>query len=462
MFGVGASGPQSTAHSGSSRQGDERAVRDALSRVVADARALAPGVGVRLAQAAQREFAALEAEHLAALKKAGASDRDVQRRAAAGGTRSRKESSKQKKRADAVGENPDLAKKLGDGDIGDEHLDALADAAAKTGGDAARDEELIKELEDSKPDDAHKVTTKWLERREDDSTQTRYDRQRSRRKATKGRSLTSGCFTIELHSTDEDGGDMWAKINQRANGMYIADGGRDVPDHEHPRTHQQRLFDAAYELIMSEPAAGTITTDTGEITKTTATSPKAPSPRAMLHVTLTVDEEAEQQIRAACPNGQGYLPDTVLERYACGAMLGGTVFNQHGQILWHGRDRRHASPAQFAALVVRDGGCVLCGADISRCEAHHLDPFNAPVQGETNIDEMALVCTSCHHWLHDDKQTLYYLVSERFDDAARGSPPKLIWRTRPATPEEVAPVRKPKQETRSSETGRRSRSTSYG
>ena len=129
---------------------------------MADARALAPGVGVRLAQAAQREFAALEAEHLAALKKAGASDRDVQRRAAAGGTRSRKESSKQKKRADAVGENPDLAKKLGDGDIGDEHLDALADAAAKTGGDAARDEELIKELEDSKPDDAHKVTTKWF------------------------------------------------------------------------------------------------------------------------------------------------------------------------------------------------------------------------------------------------------------------------------------------------------------
>ena len=298
----------------------------------------------------------------------------MQRRAAAGGTRSRKESSKQKKRADAVGENPDLAKKLGDGDIGDEHLDALADAAAKSGGDAARDTDLIKELEDTKPDDAHKVTTKWLERREDDSTQTRYDRQRNRRKATKGRSLTSGCFTIELHSTDEDGGEMWAKINERANDMYIADGGRDVPDHEHPRTHQQRLFDAAYELIMSEPAAGTITKDTdedtntetgedvgGPVAKSAATPSKAPSPRTMLHVTLTVDDEAEQQIRAACPNGSGYLPETVLERYACGAMLGGTVFNQRGEVLWHGRGRRLASPAQWAALIVRDGGCVLCG-----------------------------------------------------------------------------------------------------
>ena len=77
MFGVGASGPQSASQKGQSRQSDERAVRDSLSRVVADVYALSPGVGIRLAQAAQREFAALEAEHLAALKKAGASDRDV-------------------------------------------------------------------------------------------------------------------------------------------------------------------------------------------------------------------------------------------------------------------------------------------------------------------------------------------------------------------------------------------------
>ena len=161
----------------------------------------------------------------------------------------------------------------------------------------------------------------------------------------------------------------------------------------------------------------------------------------MLHVTLTVDDDAEQQIRASCPSGNGYLPDSVLERYACGAMLGGTVFNERGEVLWHGRDRRLASPGQWAALIVRDGGCVLCGADPSRCQSHHLMPFEAPAQGETNIDEMALVCTSCHTWLHDSKHTLYYLVAERYGDNARGSPPRLVWRTRPATPEEIAPNR---------------------
>ena len=57
---------------------------------------------------------------------------------------------------------------------------------------------------------------------------------------------------------------MWARIEARANELYIADGGRDVPDGEHPRTYMQRLFDAAYELIMHQPAAGTVqTSDTG-------------------------------------------------------------------------------------------------------------------------------------------------------------------------------------------------------
>ena len=149
------------------------------------------------------------------------------------------------------------------------------------------------------------------------------------------RDRSSGCSTIELHGTDEARAEMWAKIETLAHEMYVADGGRDVPDAEHPRTYAQRLFDAAYELIMQQPAAGKLTNNTDTDADPSSNSEeeadddtngacdcgpairhKAPSPKTMLHVTLTVDDEAEQQIRAACPNGQGYLPDSVLERYA--------------------------------------------------------------------------------------------------------------------------------------------------
>ena len=517
MFGVGATaGPKGTADDAIHTQ-----VRDlgtVLLGLVAYANLIEPGVRVRFAQRAQREFAAVEAAALAELKTAGATDRDVQRRAAAGGTRSRKESSKRTKRADAVKENPTLAKKLGDGSLGEEHVDAIARASAESGGDAAKDETLIREIEESKPDDAHKITNKWLERRNEDSAQSRYDRQRSRRKAIKGRSLTSGTATIELHGSDEDQAEMWQRIEQRAHEMYVADGGRDVPDDEHPRTHQQRLFDAAYELIMQQPAAGRVATNADESAadqheqldqcdsggndgegsaspgSTRSSEPasqarqRAPHPRSLIHVTLTVDDDAEQSIRAACPNGQGYLPESVLERYACGSMLGGTVFNQRGEILWYGRKIRYASPAQYEALVARDGGCVLCGADASRCEVHHLDPFNAPVAGETNVDKMVLVCSPCHHWLHDHKRTLYRILappgdidnagpeadhpvtqrskpsakrrpdrqSARPDQQKRNNPSrnsdalpgtlaaqKPTWHTRPATPDEIAPPRRP-------------------
>jgi len=356
-----------------------------------------------------------------------------------------------------------LATKLGSGDLGAEHVDAIAAASAKSGGDAAKDQKLIAEVGESKPDDAHKVTQRWLERREQDGAQSRYDQQRERRKATKGRSVTSGCSTIELHGTDEAQAEMWAKIETRANEMYQADGGRDVADADHPRTHMQRMFDAAYELITNTPAAGRVSHTSGEQGgdhrgdggRDAPVSTRSASPKSMLHVTLTVDDEAAEQIRAVCPTGEGYLPASVLERYACGAMIGGTVFSQKGEVLWFGRKRRYASPAQFAALVARDGGCVLCGAPASRCHAHHLMPFNAPCEGKTNIDELALLCTSCHTWVYDEKRTLYFEsassgTTNSGDSSTsgsraspRGSPPTLIWRTRPATAQEIAPKRKP-------------------
>ena len=128
MVGVGAD-PATT------QNPDAFAVR--VRRLVTEANRLAPSARVKVAQVVQREFAAVETSALAELKQQGASDRDIERRAAAGGTRSRKESSKHKKRAVAVGENPELADKLGRGELGEEHVDALADASAKSAGEAA-------------------------------------------------------------------------------------------------------------------------------------------------------------------------------------------------------------------------------------------------------------------------------------------------------------------------------------
>ena len=96
--------------------------------------------------------------------------------------------------------------------------------------------------------------------------------------------------------------------------------------------------------------------------------------------------------------------------------------------LWFGRLKRRATLTQFIALAARDKGCVLCDAHWLRCEVHHLTPWNSPAKGETNIDDLVLACSTCHHDTHAAELTI-----------VRG--PNGTWITRPALASEIAPKR---------------------
>ncbi len=415
---------------------DHTDIETALQLLATAVSDMAPSAGVRFAQKAQREFAAIETRHLASLD-----ERDRRRASSAGGTRSRKETLKASKRSETVAHNSSLADKLAKGHIGTEQLDAIAHATEKSGAEAASDSKLISDIESSKPDDANKITQRWLEQREENAAQSRYDRQNQQRKAVAGHDPITGCATLTLTGPQERIAAMKRRVEQRADELYQADGGRDLPHHEHPRTHHQRRFDAAEEIILgnSTNMSASSTNGNGD----TKTRVSAPHPKAMIHVSLIVDDTAASEIRATCPDGSGYLPESVLERYDCESVIAGTVYNESGDVLWFGRQRRYATPTQFAALIARDGGCVLCARNPEFCEAHHLLPYNAPDKGETNIDELALVCKSCHPWLHDTKRTLIWTnappdQTPTNDRAGPNQPPKRIWTTRPATPNEIA------------------------
>jgi hypothetical protein len=405
---------------------------------------------VLFAQGAQRVFGALEVSKLAEMKAAGVSDREARRKALAGGTRSKKSASRASSRAGAVGKNPDLADDLAKGELGEEQLDAIAAASDASNGDAAVDQDLVDEVKAGSADEASKITSRWLEGRDDDnSTRSRYDRQRARRGVRFAYDPRSGCESMTTKGDREAIEELKRTLEAAAEELYKADGGRDVPMSKHRRTHTQRMFDALHQLLgTNQPAAS----GTSSGSAASASSTRTASPvRSMLHVSITVDDTAATNIRAAMIGGNGYLPASVVERYGCSAMIGGTVFSQQGEILWFGRQRRHASPAQFAALIARDGGCVMCGAVPSRCEAHHVVPFNAPGKGRSNVDEMALVCADDHHWLHEQHLTLYWQLGppdagpEPHPDTAAGRRKrttkrrKRSWHTRPATPNEIAP-----------------------
>jgi hypothetical protein len=63
-----------------------------------------------------------------------------------------------------------------------------------------------------------------------------------------------------------------------------------------------------------------------------------------------------------------------------------------------GRAARRATAGQWAALIARDRGCIRCGKTPRGCEAHHIVHWKDG--GLTDISNMVLLCSRCHHDLH--------------------------------------------------------------
>lgn len=88
-----------------------------------------------------------------------------------------------------------------------------------------------------------------------------------------------------------------------------------------------------------------------------------------------------------------------VRRMAAGGGIVPLVLGSDSQILDFGRDKRLFTHAQRLALAERDGGCVGCGAPPGRAKAHHIRWWSRG--GPTDLRNGVLLCTSCHHLIHD-------------------------------------------------------------
>ncbi len=386
---------------------------------------------------------ATEALLIAQRTDAGFSEHSTQGVIKQSGGVSKVEAKKRTSRAAVIKQNPELASKLVDGAMSTEQVDLVADASAKTDGLAATDDELIADLASTNPDLGVAIAKKFVE---DHTTaadrNSRYEYQRARRKVRKGRG-TNGLAYLLIEGDDESIDVMYRSFKRGADRLYRADGGRDVPNGKHPRTNDQRMFDAAVQKLTSEtepaPAApATQPASAEDNTQPTLSQPqRRPGERPTMVFTgkltdITNDPALLAEWEAELV-GTGKVPSAVSSYYRCISEYAGQLLDENGEVLWHGRGKRLATPEQWTAMVVRDRGCVRCGADAHECEAHHIIPYKSPAEGETNIDEMVMLCVGCHHWIHNAKMTIYW-------DPTAGK-----WKYRPARWEELPPKPPPKQ-----------------
>jgi hypothetical protein len=104
------------------------------------------------------------------------------------------------------------------------------------------------------------------------------------------------------------------------------------------------------------------------------------------------------------------VPAATAERLACDARVQVLLNDRTRNRMYLGRNRRLATPAQIAALTVRDGdGCQFPGCTHTRhLHAHHVAHWL--YGGRTDVDNLVLVCSFHHQQIHDHDYLIRWLA----------------------------------------------------
>lgn len=100
-----------------------------------------------------------------------------------------------------------------------------------------------------------------------------------------------------------------------------------------------------------------------------------------------------------CHGYAGPLCLEMLSQIAFGLEVAPAVTGKGGLALFLGNSTRFFTPAQKLAIALRDQGCARCGAPVAHCDVHHIKFWSH--EGPTDIDNGVLLCSGCHHRLHD-------------------------------------------------------------
>ncbi|MEQ8841704.1 MAG: DUF222 domain-containing protein [Acidimicrobiales bacterium] len=331
------------------------------------------------AHAVERRLAVTAA--IDALDDGGIGGADVTRAKA---RRSTRDAKKAAKTAQALNQMPKTRAALARGAITEAHADAAADAAERV---SPAEADALADDAAGRPADLFGTQARsWASAREREQQKT--DRQARLRAAREVSTWTdaNGMWCLFGRFDPETGQELTKALRQTTDRLWREDGGRDGRPDE-VRTPAQRRADAVHELMVRPASAG---------------SGKRPHPKHLVGVRVDAGRCTSGNPTGVAEFIDGTpLPQSTLERIACGAEFVGMVFGADGETLWQGRRQRVATEAQWANLVIRDGGCFCCGADPANCQAHHIVAWQPPGRGPTDIDNLVLSCSRTHHLVHE-------------------------------------------------------------
>jgi len=154
---------------------------------------------------------------------------------------------------------------------------------------------------------------------------------------------------------------------------------------------------------------------------------KAPLSRANTRVTVRIDLEALRSgVGVAEIDGGGAIPAGQLRRMGVDAGYLPVVLGGDSAPLDVGRERRLFTQEQREALFERDGGCAMCPAPPSHCDAHHIDGW--ATGGPTNLLNGVMLCVACHHTVENDDWEIDATLTDVYFRPPGTVDPKRPWK----------------------------------
>ena len=301
-------------------------------------------------------------------------------------------------------ELPRTSEGLRDGDIPYDNARILAGASQRGEIDES---ELVGKARTQSPDKFRGTVRKYEQQRSEDDGMSRLEHQRSQRFARIKTDRTDGMTVLYGRFDPITGALIETALSQKMDELWRE---------EDPRARcspGQRMADALAHLVTREETDQ----DTGKVR----------GPRLLLIADYDI---IDRELRNGRLGDGTPIPTEKIRDLACQADVLPAIFKGVSQPLDLGRSRRTASPAQRIALVARDKACVGCGATANWCQAHHIIPW--AVQGNTDLDDMVLLCSRCHHKVHDDRWQVRRKPSGKYHlkPPLEHDRPSSSWRTR--------------------------------
>jgi hypothetical protein len=301
---------------------------------------------------------------------------------------SRRRAEQSERRAEVLGEAPQMEKQLAKGRISTEHADALASALGRLDDDERfalfdLDADLAVAAASKTPGQFRRFVDKTIDELKADDGLERWERQRSAARLNMGKNDDTGMGWIyaELHPEDYQSiersiDDTVAILRHRS---------------EHEGKRPERLRALALVALTGAP--------TGQISA--AAWRRKPSLIVGVdYPTLVGGIEATGR-PAEFADGSP-IPIEAVRRIACEADIIPVVLGGDGMPLDVGRSSRLATPPQRAALRTMYRTCALDDCDIpfDDCDIHHLVEWGEHL-GETNLDDLLPLCSRDHHRAHE-------------------------------------------------------------